>query len=177
MNKTYSAFLLAAVVSSSSAFAADGIINFTGEITDLTCKIDGSDGYVSKTVVLPAVSTSSMPAGGNTAGLTPFALQLTECDGASAQVYFEPEAAHVDMTSGYLINKAASGSNVNVQLLNNQQQAINILGGLSGQNSQTVNIQGNSATMSYFAQYIAPSGSGATPGAVQAAVQFSMIYQ
>jgi len=158
---------------SSQALAVDGTINFTGELLGSTCKINGNDAGTPSTVnvTLPSLSKSALGAQGASAGVTPFQLVLTECDGTSAQTRFEIGAT-VDTTSGALRNQISDGADVQIQVLNDQFQAID-LG--TNANSQTVSIADNSATMQYYAQYYAAYGA-ATAGQVASQVLFSLAY-
>ncbi|UGA40826.1 hypothetical protein JOS77_25345 [Chromobacterium haemolyticum] len=78
----------------------------------------------------------------------------------------------VDAATGNLKN-AGAATNVEVQLLNNTLQAINLA---NNTNSQIVPISSGTATLNYYAQYIA-TGGAAGAGAVNTSVQYSMTYQ
>ncbi|WP_199181049.1 fimbrial protein [Chromobacterium alticapitis] len=158
---------------SSAAFAADGVINITGQINGSTCQVNGTANGTLATVnvTLPTVSKSALATKGATAGTTPFVLNLTQCTGASAKTLFELGST-VDQTTGNLINQTTGGaSNVQVGLLNSSFQPINIT---NNTNSQTVSISNNVATLNYYAQYVATGA--ATAGAVNTSVMFSMQY-
>jgi major type 1 subunit fimbrin (pilin) len=163
----------------SQAFATDGTINFTGSLTASTCKINGNAAGTATTepVTLPTLAASSLTNAGSTAGATPFALNLTDCTGSTAQTKFEVGST-VDASTGALINQSTDTqkSNVQVQILNNQMQAINLY---TNENSQTASLTGDdgtkSGTLQYYAQYYAPAAA-ATAGSVSTSVTFSMLY-
>ncbi len=161
----------AAVVSSFNASAADGTINFTGEVSSQTCVIEGNTGTTVKTVPMPRVSASSMAAVGQVAGRKDFSLALTGCTGSSALVRFE-QGATVDAVTGNLINQTADGSNVQVQLLNANLDPINLQ---TNEGSLSTAVTDKKATLKFYAQYIAATAA-ATAGQVTSSVQFSMDY-
>lgn len=164
---------------STQGMAADGTINFTGMVTDQTCEITTPAG-VDFTVTLPRVSTSTLSATGETAGRTPFSINLSNCssDGAVA-TYFEPGPT-VDSTTGRLINQNGSGAtNVEIQLLGDNHQVIPVRGAGPGgaqDNSQWVTVaSGGGADLDYYAEYYATDAS--TAGPVNTSVQYTIVYQ
>lgn len=173
MKKTLIAFAACAVAASSlNAFAADGTINFEGEVSNQTCSIEGSAGATNKTVVMNRVAATSMRAAGQTAGLKDFTMSLTGCTGSRALVRFEPGST-VDVATGNLKNQATTdASNVQIQLLNANQQQINLQ---TNDGSLETAITDQVATLKFYTQYVAV-GAAATAGAVKSSVQFSMDY-
>jgi len=181
MNRIQALSVLAGVCTltlATQAFASDGTINFTGSLTASTCKINGNSAGTATAVnvTLPTLAASALANAGSSAGVTPFALSLTGCTGTTAQTQFEVGPT-VDATTGNLVNQSteSSKSNVQVQILNNQMQAINLY---TNQNSQSTTLTGDesatSGTLQYYAQYYAPAK--ATPGAISTSVTFSMLY-
>ncbi|CAJ0695771.1 fimbrial protein [Ralstonia holmesii] len=167
------AAVLGMALTSAQASATDGTISFTGQLVGSTCKINGNDSgtQTNVNVTLPTLSVTALRAVGSTAGVTPFQLNLTSCSGASAQTHFEIGST-VDSATGALVNQTAGGSNAQVQLLNDKYQPINIT---TNANSQTVTITDGSATMQYYAQYLAAKAA-ANAGQVTSQVTFSMNY-
>ncbi|WP_434629542.1 fimbrial protein [Chromobacterium sp. CV08] len=174
MKQFVTAALIGLGVYSSGAMASDGKITVTGNIVAQTCTIAGNSGQ-NVTVTLPTVGTSALASAGQTAGSTPFSINLSNCPSGlkNAQTRFEVGPT-VDSASGNLLNSTGTGSatNVEVQLLNNSSNAINLN---NNANSQVVPISGGNATMNYYAQYIATGAAGA--GSVSTSVQYSMTYQ
>lgn len=158
--------------------AADGTINFTGKITDKTCTISTPSGK-DVAVNLPPVSKNTLAVAGNTAGRTPFAINLTKCAAGNVATYFEPGAT-VDFSTGRLINQAAANAagNVQLQLLgaNNQFLPIKAAGvSLAQDNSQWVTVAADgSANLNYAAEYYATAAT--TPGEVTSSVKYTIIY-
>ncbi|SDV01879.1 fimbrial protein [Pseudomonas mucidolens] len=162
----------AAVATSFNASAADGTINFTGEVSSQTCAIEGNTtDATTKTVTLPRVAASSLATVGQTAGRTGFTLALTGCTGSSALVRFE-QGPTVDAATGNLINQTTSGSNAQIQLLNASFAPINLQ---TNDGSLSSAITTKAATLQFYAQYIA-ANAAATAGQVTSNVQFSMDY-
>jgi major type 1 subunit fimbrin (pilin) len=162
----------ATVLTSLNTLAADGTVNFTGEISSQTCTVEGNaTGATTKTVTLPRVSASSLATVGQTAGRTAFSLALTGCTGSSALVRFEPGAS-IDAATGNMTNQTATGSNVQIRLLNAAFAPINLQ---TNDGSLSTAITANAATLKFFAEYVA-ANAAATAGQVTSAVQFSMDY-
>jgi len=186
MKKTVFSAVLAATFGlvALQASASDGTITFTGDITDTTCTVTGgtgTDGAAQNvTVKLPNVSTTSLAAG-QTAGDTQFQLIIgasgqTGCtNGKIASLHFEPsQSPMVDATTGNLKNSTASGSATNVQVavLNDKKAVINLN---TSANSTQATIANNTATLTYYGQYVA-TGGAATAGTVNTNVVYSVAY-
>ena len=165
-----------------AAHAVDGTINISGKITGSTCTISNSTGTGTSTftVTLPTVATSALSTLGAVAGTTPFSINLSGCTFLAAgnvSTYFEPSSANV-LADGNLKNTAATNG-VEVRLLNDGLTPIALNQPSGSQNSSTaaVTTSGTSATLKYFAQYIAPGAAGSVSGgAVTAQVQYSVTY-
>ena len=177
MNKFLIAIPLLALATS-TAFAADGTITINGQVTDKTCTVNAG-GNKDFTVTLPTVSKQVLAAAGDTAGRTPFTINLTGCTaGSKVATYFEPGAT-VDFNTGRLNNATGTATNVQVQLLGSENTVIPVLaagaGGIQA-NSQLVDVSGGGAAdLNYYAQYYATGAS--TPGSVATTVKYTIIYQ
>ncbi len=177
--KIISALLIAAAATASQgAFAVDGTITFTGNITAQTCTINGNgSGSNNFTVPLSSVSTSSLTTAGQYANRTPFTIALTACTPASGNVhtYFEAGPT-VDTATGNLILASGGATNVEIGLLNSDYSAITIGAADASQNSKSVAISSaGAATLKYWAQYVATGV--ATAGAANSSVMYSLVYQ
>jgi len=158
-----------------SAHAADGQIDFNGSITGTTCTINGGTGQ-NFSVTLPAVSTATLATAGSWAGRTPVPLNLTNCTPATgtAHVYLEPGPT-INTATGRLIVDAGGATNVEIGLLNKNFADI-VAGAADGsQNTDVVDIGSGSADLSFYAQYV--SLGGATAGAADSRVQYTIVYQ
>lgn len=163
----------AIILGSAAAHAADGTITITGQITDRTCTVDNKSKDLA--VVLPTVSAASLAAG-QTAGRTPFTINLTGCSEGKVATYFEPGTS-VDFNSGRLNNVSGDAKNVQIQLLGDNNEFIPVLGKAVGTqlNSQEVNVTaGGSAALNYYAEYYAQDKT--TAGDVKTSVKYTIIY-
>ncbi|HVX03555.1 MAG TPA: fimbrial protein [Rhodanobacteraceae bacterium] len=159
-----------------NAHAADGTITITGKVIAPTCSVSNAIGG-NLSVTLPTVLTSAFSGSvGSTTGATPFDLALTGCptNPAGIQVAAQFSGTNISATDGNLLNTAASGSNVEVQLTDSAGTAIN-LNTTPTPVTATVDPSGN-ATLNYKAQYYAAVGA-VTGGAVQTSVQYTLTYQ
>ncbi|MFC3627043.1 fimbrial protein [Vogesella amnigena] len=154
-------------LATAAAQASDGTITVNGSLTANTCTINNGTGN-NITVNLPTLSTASLKSSGQTAGSTKFSIQLSSCTATQAQTYFE--AGNTIAADGNLLN-AGSAANVEVQLLNNQGNAINLN---TNTNSQQVNIAAGAASLDYYAQYYATGQTG--PGSVTSTVKYTVSY-
>lgn len=157
----------------SAAHAADGQIDFTGSIIANTCVISGGGGGANFTVNLPKVSASALTTAGSWAGRTPFQIKLTGCSpDQKVSTYFE-QGPTVN-SDGRLMVDAGGATNVELGLLNDTLG--NIAAGAASQNSQLVQITSGNANLNYYVEYYSPNG-GATAGAANSRVQYTMTYQ
>ncbi len=176
------ALLAAAGFASTSAFASDGTITFTGEIRTTTCSVSGGGGTIpgaggSFGVNLVPVQASALAAAGQFAGSKNYDINIgggTTCpDGTDVAIKYESTSPAVDGITGNLMNTAATGAaNVQLQLMD---RAINapIDLRLDG-NSSTVTVDGGTAVVPFAVRYMATGVAGA--GAVQSAVQYSLTF-
>ncbi|MGH8779746.1 fimbrial protein [Paraburkholderia sp.] len=169
--------LVGFAVASQVAAAADGTIAFNGNVTAQTCTINGNGSNARDfTVTLPTVSSSSLAAAGQTAGRTPFGISLTACTPATGNVhtYFEPGPT-VNLQTGHLILKTGGATNVEIGLQNGDFSDIKAGAADASQNSKPVAITTGSATLNYYAQYVATGA--ATAGAANSTVMYTLSYQ
>ncbi|SDJ30840.1 major type 1 subunit fimbrin (pilin) [Pseudomonas delhiensis] len=173
--------LLGAAAVGQVANAADGKINFSGELVGQTCTV-AVDGVVSPSiasVTLPSVSAGALPNSGDSAGRTGFNIQLSNCAGAAttAAAFFE-SGSTVDPVSGYLRNASGTASNVNLRLIDAQNGSV-IKAGNTNQKTLTsrsaIDGSGN-AVLSYAVEYVA-TAAAPTPGTVESSVTYSIDYQ
>lgn len=178
MQKEFRAVLFtvacSAGLSSPIAYAADGIITFTGEVKDQTCTISTEN--KNKAITLPTVGTTALNQPGATAGLTPVTLTFTDCPVGTIGTYFEG-GAFADSNTGNLKNSTESGyaSNVQIRLLKNDFSVITIGGSNNPIGSITTTADKKDAELSFFAQYYATGL--ATAGNVSSSVQYTITYQ
>lgn len=163
---------IATAAASGIAFAADGQIDITGEITATTCEINGqSGGNVVQSVTLPTITENALGSVGSFAGTTAVSFAITGCDVGMtlAEAHFEPVPGAFTAT-GNIANTGNAG-NVEIQLLDKDYSVINLLSG-----SAAADLSNGDGTLQMHARYYAPTG-GATAGTVAGSAQFSLIYQ
>ncbi|WDH20977.1 fimbrial protein [Pseudomonas chlororaphis] len=172
--------VLVAATGAQFANAADGTINFSGELVNQTCTIavDGVVTPTAATVTLPTISTGLLTTAGQVAGRTGFNIQLSSCVGpaATAAAFFEAGAS-VDPISGNLRNVSGTATNVQLQLVD-QATGSRIQAGNTNQTTNTtrntIDASGN-ANMPYAVQYVAQDRTGA--GTVISSVTYSVDYE
>lgn len=123
MKKNVFAYLIAAssVFAINNALAADGTIDFTGEITDQACQFaTGSDAF---TVNLGKISKTALPSTGSTAAATKFTIKLENCPQTvtSATVKFDATSYAGDNSVLQLTDPTAATTAQNVGISEQQQ--------------------------------------------------------
>lgn len=112
------AFATLAAMSASSVFAAEGTVNFTGEIIDEACTVDiGSSDSLS--VSLGKVAKSSFSATGDDASTTKFTMTLKDCPAAvtAAQVKFDGTHDATDSSLLALTDETGVATGVAIALM------------------------------------------------------------
>ncbi len=155
----------------------DGTITINGLVAANTCAVAVTGGS-GNTITLPTVFSTSLSAAGNTAGNTPFSINLTGCDKNLTSVYTWWTGGNIVAGDGNLKNTLTTNNatNVEVRLLNGDSSTINLAGGQGAQNSKSATFSSQAATLNYIAQYYALAG-GATAGQVSTSVSFTLVYQ
>jgi major type 1 subunit fimbrin (pilin) len=158
-----------------------GTITFIGTITDNTCSVEGgagtSGGLDDFSVTLEPVKAFELNAAGVTAKPKAFNIiiggpgQGTCVDGKIGSMYFLPESPQVSAVTGNLENTLPDeATNVEIQLLNNNQAPIDLRNEESGMQPYT--ISDNQAELTYYAQYHATGA--ATPGLIDTNVIYAV---
>ncbi|WP_411750951.1 fimbrial protein [Serratia sp. (in: enterobacteria)] len=111
------AIATASILSAASAFAADGQVNFNGEIIDAACTVVNS---VSNPldVTLGKVAKTAFTGAGSTAAATKFTLQLKDCPETvtSATVKFDGTSVTGDNSVLALTTETGVATGVGIQL-------------------------------------------------------------
>lgn len=174
---------VAMAVIAADAYAYDGTLNFTGNVSSITCTIATAGGSNNGTVTLPAVTQSALKAAGDTAGATQFNIVLSNCAGTPA-----PTKAAAWFEAGPEVNAAgrlfttvegASTSALSIALYNLTSTTPIAIGqgdGSIGSNGAAFDITGTGTTLKYQAKYYAET-TGVPPGKVQAKVNYTIQYQ
>ncbi|KFK95432.1 MULTISPECIES: fimbrial protein [unclassified Serratia (in: enterobacteria)] len=168
------AALFSLIVATPAVFAADGTINFEGEITDVACTIDTNSQNL--TVTLGKVASSAFNGIGSKAAPTQFQLVLKDCPAAatSATVQFDGTSGASDNSVLALTPAVDAAQGVAIELSDASQQVVNLF-----ENSQPYALEtgiGSVTNLSFVARYKAVSDT-ITAGIANASAQFSITYQ
>jgi len=178
------ALSLGAAASASAQTSAGGTITFTGAINDATCTVSGGAGTNGGTgnfaVSLDPVNADQLAAAGDIAAPKRFDViiggpgQGTCQDGKVATMSFLTSSTQIDPVTGALANAlAGEATNVEIQLADGVLAApINLA---DANNGTVATIANNTATIPYFAQYLAVNGAS-TPGLVSTSVVYAVRY-
>lgn len=116
-NLTAAAIATASILSAASAMAADGQMNFTGEIIDSACIVVNTPSNPLD-VGLGSVLKTSFTAAGDKSSATKFTLQLKDCPDTvkTAQVKFDGTSVTGDSTLLALTQESGVATGVGIQL-------------------------------------------------------------
>ncbi|OWF87161.1 hypothetical protein B4916_22020 [Yersinia intermedia] len=165
-------FILAGV--SHLATAADGQINFIGNITATTCSINS--GTPTQTVNLGDVPASSLASTGQTAGHKSFALNLTGCTGGMTAVGARFESLSLANSNGRLnLDAASDAAGVEVAIYDSIGTPQSVNGNIPDESY--VMLDAGSATLNYIAAYYATGPGPAEIGSANSAVSYTLSYR
>ncbi|MFC6299292.1 type 1 fimbrial protein [Pseudomonas sp. CCM 7893] len=180
--KTLAASGLAIVaVTPCLSFATDGVINFSGSITDVTCDINGKapgEGNITN-VDLGRTTPATFVSVGTASTFVPFKLQLSgsQCTNkAKVAIDFE-QIGNIDPVTGNLkLIGSAPAQGVQIQIYNDTKDGKKILLGQAETAPQVATIAGNTATLSYKASYVS-TAAAVTAGSGISYVRYTLSYQ
>ncbi len=155
-----------------AALAADGVINFTGNITDAACVVDTS--ALAQPVDLGNVSVTAFNGGtGTTAAAKRFNIVLKSCPASvtSASVRFDG-VTNTQNPNILALSASQTASNVGVALYE-QDNATPIAIGMTSNNVALEEDVDN--TLTYFAKYMSTGTVG--PGTANSSTAFTVVYQ
>lgn len=185
MKKTLLATTLATItlISASSAFAADGTLNFTGDIQDTTCVVDlAGAGGTSLSIPMGTFNKSAFSGGsGTTSNATKFSIKLKTCPATytKATVEFDgtPDSNNSDvlaLTAGTGTDASATGVGIQISdksgkalALKTESASYDLTTGTVG--ADTVN------SLDFSARYIA-TAAAVTSGKANATASFTVKY-
>lgn len=179
--KTKALTLAALVCASGAQFAnaADGTINFNGELLSQTCTVSVG-GVVSPaiaTVTLPTISNSLLDVAGKAEGRTGFDVTLSGCTGtATTAAAFFNSGSTVDPATGNLNNTTGTATFVQLQLIDAVTGNVIQAGNTNQKTTTSRNtLAAGGVRMDYAVQYFATGA--ATPGTVLSSVTYNIDYQ
>lgn len=173
MKKNIIATLIAAssIFTISNALAADGTIDFTGEITDQACELAaGSDALK---VNLGKVSKTALPSAGSTAAATKFTIKLINCPATvtTASVKFDADSYLGDDTVIKLKEEAGVATGVGIQITDDVNTVVPLFTASKNYPLQQ-NVENN---LDFRARYIAKSDT-VTTGPANGTATFTINY-
>jgi major type 1 subunit fimbrin (pilin) len=164
--------VLASVAAAPAVSAADGTINFVGEITDVACTVDTNSQNL--TVTLGRVASTAFTGAGSTAAPTQFQLILRDCpvSANSAVVKFDGTSVEGDNSMLALATGVNAATGVAIQLTDASQQIVKLYEN-SARYDLLPDVDNN---LDFIARYKAISET-VTAGVANATTQFTIIYQ
>lgn len=176
-----SGLMLAALIPT-FAQATDGVVNFSGSITDVTCEINGkAPGENNVTnVELGTFLPTHFAKIGTTSDLKPFELKLsgTNCKNDSKVSIEFDQVNNIDPATGNLkLIGSAPATGVQIQIYNdNAAQPQRIVLGQAETTPQVAKVSDNAATLKYKAAYVSTAASvGAGSGV--SFIRYTLAYQ
>ncbi len=167
--------VLATVVASlgfaSTAFAADGTINFIGTITDTACQVTTAN--ASQNVTLGTVSAKAFTAAGDTAAATKFTIKVSSCPDTvtSASIRFDGEPTQAN-NQILALTAGQTATNVGVGIYENDSST---LIGLQKDSAPQTLAKGDN-DLTFVAKYYA-TAAGVTAGSANASTTFTITYK
>jgi len=163
-----------------AAHAADGVINFTGQLVDVTCSVvvnGGSTNGVGE-VLLPTLAITALPNATDTAGDTPFNIQLANCSKDGIEVVADFLSSPQINSAGRLSNMTSAtvggAANVELEILDAVTTSPIKLADVSQLDATRATITSGSATLPYIVRYYATGTP--TSGVVTSTVSFLLSY-
>lgn len=157
----------------SGAHAADGTINFTGEVLDAACTVDvGATSAL--TVDLGKVQKSAFSGDGSTAAATKFTLKLSACPESvtSATVKFDGTAFAGDNTVLALTSGTGVATGVGIQLMDATNTVVPLF---TASSAYTLTTDAEN-DLDFYARYI-QKGDTIAAGKADATASFTIDYQ
>ncbi|MBL5885721.1 fimbrial protein [Lelliottia amnigena] len=171
MKKNLIVAALIAGALSSSAFAADGKIDFVGAITDDACTV--TNNMTNPLIVtLGTVASSAFTTGNLSAAPTEFKINLTNCPASitSAQVKFDGTADANDNTILQLTQETGVVTNVGIQLMDKSNAVVPLYTA-----STAYDLTAGTNDLKFVARYLATS-LPVTAGPANSTSNFTIVY-
>jgi len=154
----------------------DGNISAYGQVTGDACTPKVNGGGADGTIMLPSVGISQFPSGGDTAGWTPFRIEIhcsTALD-ANVWVYFSQGSA--DAVTGRLKN-TGTAQGIDLQLTDGEEAPFKVWGDPATRAGGFVHTSENFPVLHYGVQYYRDeTATRVLPGSVVATVRYSLQY-
>lgn len=164
------AFTIISSLFVASSHAADGTINFTGNITDDTCDI--STASKTQTVTLGTIGSNSFTAPGTTSAGTGFSVVLSSCPTTHSNISVKfdgtPDGGNPSVLA--LTDTLTKATGVGIQLRDADGSVLPLF-----TDSKPVAINSGNATLNFSAAYIS-TASTVTPGDANSTANFTVVY-
>lgn len=172
---------LLALMTPSLSFAVDGVVNFSGSITDVTCDINGKGAGENNVtnVDLGRIPPSTFKAIGDASTFVPFKLQLSgaQCTNDKKVSIDFDQVGNVDPVTGNLkLIGSAPATGVQIQVFNDTTGGKKIPLGQAETAPQVATIKDNTATLAYKASYVSTAAT-VSPGSGISYVRYTLSYQ
>ncbi|AZD09517.1 hypothetical protein C4K26_4123 [Pseudomonas chlororaphis] len=166
------AALLAGSAFATMAHAADGTINFTGNITDATCTVTPST--ANQTVRLGDVASSGLTAVGATSAPSRFNIVLTACPATATSATIKFDGPSDAANSSLLALTAGAGVATGVGVGLYEQDAVTQIpvGGTSASRTLSTTVD---TTFNFIAKYVATNAT-VVAGSANATSAFTVSY-
>lgn len=153
----------------SVANAADGSVNFSGEILATACNVTNGPGKAIS-VNLGKVAATSLNTVGAKSSSVPFDIKLDACPAQTANVRFDG-TADANQKDLLALDASSAAKGVGIEIDSETGKIIPLYSP-----SDDITLTAGSNTLHYLARYVATSLK-VTPGVVTAASQFTIIYK
>ena len=171
------------------AMANTGTITFSGQVVDSTCAVTVNNTNASATVTLPTVKIQELANANETAGATPFTIDVTGCTAITTPLITSIKTRFLaqNVNGANLANTAGTtpATKVAIQLLQDtgvigstDDTALNFTTGYAESGTQPLAdaIGLGVVKFPFVARYIAVEN-GVTAGTVQAIVDYELVYE
>ena len=172
LNLITTAFAAVIALSASNAFAAEGQVNFKGEIIDSACTVANTPA-APLDVTLGSVMKSAFSVKGDTASPTKFTLKLTNCPASvtKAAVKFDGTAVNGDSSVLALTQESGVATGVGIQLTDSSNAVLPLH---TASASYPLTASGENS-LDFVARYIS-TAAAVTAGPANAVANFSINY-
>ncbi|PKH26665.1 hypothetical protein CIG19_02405 [Enterobacterales bacterium CwR94] len=171
MKKNIAALAIITALFATTAQAADGTINFTGNITDDTCDVSAASS--AQNVNLGTIGSDSFAAGaGTTSAATGFSVVLSSCPASHTNVAVKfdglPDGGNPAVLA--LTNTGTNAQGVGIQLRDNDGTPLSLFA-----DSKPVAINAGNATLNFSAAYVATAAT-VSAGDANSTANFTVVY-
>lgn len=173
----YSLVWLGCVISN-YAYSSDGVVQFTGSLTEESCDLSvNGNGTSEGTVIIPAVKLTELTGPGN-AEKTAFSIGMRNC---AAGNYIRPHFESDNSMKGYLENTTSpengGADNILLAIYNEEGTRLEIGSYISDDKIPFKPVAGNEEVVFNYSVALTGSDASATTGRVTSALVYSIEYQ